>query len=258
MPGDFLAGAASFYDADYAALGYEADTPFYVEMARESCGPVLEMGCGTGRILLPAARAGARIHGVDLSEGMLRELARKLASEPPEVRERVSVTQGDIRTVDLGARFALVIAPFRVVQLLLTREDQRAWLRNVRRHLAPGGALCFDVFQPKFEFLIAPREPYVEIDRTDQATGRRVRRIVRTTPHNELQKVEIEFRWFIGDAAEPALARAIEMRWYTRAELENLLELEGFEITGYWGSFRKEPFGEGSTDQVIRAIGRPD
>jgi SAM-dependent methyltransferase len=252
---DFFATSAPFYDADYAALDYAADTPFYVEMARESSGPVLEMGCGTGRVLLPVARAGVRIHGVDLSTDMLARLESKLAAEPPEVRERVSLHQGDICTVDADGRFALVTAPFRVVQCLLTREDQRTWLQNVRRHLAPGGALVFDVFQPKFEYLVEPRGPYTEIDRTDPATGRRVRRIVHTVPHNEWQTVEIDFRWVIEEGGVTTEKMGtLQLRWFTRAELENLLELEGFEITDYWGTFQREPFGEGSPEQIVRAV----
>ena len=253
-PEDFFAGAARFYDGDYAALEYEADTPFYVELARECGGPVLEMGCGTGRVLLPTARAGVRIHGIDLSSAMLEQLARKLAAEPAGVRERVSYSQGDIRTAEAGGGYALVTAPFRVVQLLPSREDQRAWLRNVRRHLAPGGTLCFDVFQPNFEYLVAPRGPYVEIDRVEAGTGRHIQRIATTTPHNEEQIVDVEFEWLVDGAREAT--RQLRLRWFTRGELENLLELEGFEIADYWGSFRREPFGAGSPEQVVRAVVR--
>jgi SAM-dependent methyltransferase len=254
MAEDLFSAAAAFYDEDYRALEYNADVEFYVDLARESGGPVLEMGCGTGRILLPTARAGVRIHGVDLSERMLAELGRKLAQEPAEVRERVTYCQGDIRTVEAGNGYALATAPFRVVQFLVSREDQRAWLRNVKRRLAPGGALCFDVFQPNYLYLAGPREPFVEIDRVEAGTGRRIQRITRTTPHNEAQVVDVEFRWVV-DGREEA-TRTFAMRWFTRGELENLLELEGFEIADYWGSFRREPFGEGSGDQVIRATVR--
>ncbi len=253
--GDFFRAAAPFYDADYAALGRDADVPFYVDVARESGGPVLEMGCGTGRILLPVARAGVRIHGIDLSADMLGRLEAKLAGELPEVRSRVSFAQGDIRTADAGGPFSVVTAPFGVAQLLLAREDQRAWLRNVRRHLRPGGALCFDVFQPNFSYLVEPRGPYTDVDRTDPATGRRTRRIARTVPHNELQRIDVEFHWLVEEEGRTAETGAtLQLRWFTRGELENLLELEGFEITDYWGSFSREPFGEGAAEQIVRAV----
>jgi SAM-dependent methyltransferase len=253
---EFFRIAAPFYDADYRAAGYHADIPLYVGLAVESGGPVLELGCGTGRVLLPTARAGVRIHGVDLSPDMLAELRNSLAAEPPAVQARVSLSEGDIRFTEVGERFGLITAPFRVAQALLERDDQRAWLRNVRRHLAPGGALVFDVFQPNYSFLIGPGGPHLDVDRVDPATGIRTRRTSKTVPHPEFQRLDVEFTWVIEDATGAKLSEtsaSVVLRWFTRAELENLLELEGFCITGYWGSFQRERFGEGSTDQIIRA-----
>jgi len=254
---EFYSRCAGFYDADYAARGYSEDIPFYVKLAVASGGPVLEMGCGTGRILLPAARAGVRVHGMDASRDMLARLRESLAKESREVRRRVSLTRGDIRSARADRKFALVTAPFRVAQHLLERADQRAWLRNVRRHLRPGGALCFDVFQPDYRYVAGPREPEVDLDRTDPATGRRVRRFSRTVPQPERQRIEVHFRWLVENASGKKVSESTgssTMRWFTRGELENLLELEGFRITHYWGSFRREPFGRGSEQQIVRAI----
>ncbi len=256
MP-DFYATSARYYDADYAALGYADDIPFYVDLAADAGGPVLEMGCGTGRILLPTARAGMRIHGLDSSADMLATLGKTLASEAAEIQQRVSLTLGDMRTAVVDGRFTLVTAPFRVVQHLLEREDQCAWLRNVRRHLTPGGALCFDVFQPDFVLMTKLGEPTVELERKDPATGRRIRRVVQTTPHFETQRLNIRLQWVTEDSAgAELLLDTVEftMRWFTRGEIENLLELEGFRITDYWGSFKREPFGEGSRQQIVRAV----
>jgi len=248
---------APFYDGDYESLDYDADTPFYVQLARESGGPVLEMGCGTGRVLLAVARAGIRIHGMDLSPDMLRELGAKLAAEPPEVRALVTFSEGDIRTAEAPGKFALITSPFRVVQSFVSRDSQRAWLRNVRRHLRPGGALCFDVFQPNFEYLVRPCEPCVDVDRKDPASGLRIRRFVRTVPHNALQTIDCEFRWVIGEDADgEGSSCSFTLRWFTRGELENLLELEGFEIADYWGTFNRDPFCETSPEQIIRAVAR--
>ena len=252
----FYALSSASYDEDYAALGYTEDIAFYRDLAVEGGGPVLEMGCGTGRILLPTARAGIRIHGVDASPDMLAVLRRKLASEPKEVCDRITLSQGDVRDAQVEGRFALVTAPFRVAQHLLTRDDQRAWLRNVKRHLAPGGALVFDVFQPDLSRFVAPSEWNLEIERTDAQSGHRLRRYARTVPHNALQLVEVEMRYVAETAAgEPISQRegGFTFRWYTRGELENLLELEGFEVLDYWGSFAREPFGEHAKQQVIRA-----
>jgi SAM-dependent methyltransferase len=252
----FYALSSASYDEDYAALGYSDDVAFYRDLAVESGGPVLETGCGTGRILLPTARAGIRIHGIDSSPDMLAVLRRKLESEPKEVRHRITLSQGDVRDAQVDGKFELVTAPFRVAQHLLKRVDQRAWLRNVKRHLAPGSTLVFDVFQPDFSRFVAPSEWNLEIDRTDPQSGHRLRRYARTVPHNALQLVDVEMRYVAETATgEPVSQREghFTFRWYTRGELESLLELEGFEVLDYWGSFRREPFGESSKQQIIRA-----
>jgi len=252
---DFYRFIAPYYDSDY--VDHDQDVTFYVELARESGGPVLEMGCGTGRVLLNTARAGVPVCGLDSSREMLDILQQKLRSVPKDVRERVSFILGDMRTAALGEKFALITAPFRGVQHLYSREDQRAWLRNVRRHLRPGGHLCFDVFQPDYDYIAGPTGPVVECETVDPETHRRTRRIARTSPRPEIQQIELHFRWVTEDASGKLLSEDeanTSMRWFTRAEIESLLELEGFEITDYWGSFDREPFGEGSPEQVIRAI----
>ncbi|HEY6091913.1 MAG TPA: class I SAM-dependent methyltransferase, partial [Gemmatimonadales bacterium] len=127
------------------------DVDFYVEEAKAAGGPALEIGCGTGRILIPTARAGVTITGLDGSTEMLARARAKLAAEPAPVRQRATLVQADMRDFELGARFALITAPFRVVQHLITAEDQQRFLAAVRRHLAPGGRLVFDVFNPRFD-----------------------------------------------------------------------------------------------------------
>jgi SAM-dependent methyltransferase len=250
---DLYRVCARHYEQDYAACGRTYDVQFYVDVAVECGGPVLEMGCGTGRVLIPTARAGLSVHGVDASREMLEVLKAKLQNEPAEVQAKVTLTQGDIRDVRVPGTYQLVTAPFRVLQHLLERHDQRAWLRNVARHLAPGGRLCFDVFQPDYS-RVATSSEVVELDRKDAASGERVRRVSRTVPHPDLQQVEIHWRW-IAQSQEQEREENVSwrMRWFTRAELENLLELEGFEVVNFWGSFQRQPFGPESHEQVVMA-----
>src|SRR5574341_2137000 len=89
------------------------DVQFYVDEAISAGGRTLELGCGTGRILLPTARAGSDITGLDSSARMLERCREKVAAEPDSVRQRIRLTQGDIRSFDLSERFALISAPFR-------------------------------------------------------------------------------------------------------------------------------------------------
>jgi SAM-dependent methyltransferase len=219
------------------------------------------MGCGTGRVLLPMARAGIVIHGMDNSAAMLEQLRATLAAEPSGVKDRVSLTHGDIRATDAGRRFALVIAPGNVLHSFLEREDQRAFLRNARRHLAPGGALCFDVFQFDYRRLLVPPEEWVpDVERIDSQTGNRVRRFARCLHEPEFQRFRVEMRWLVEDREGRQVSEksaSLMQRWFTRGELECLLELESLRATDCWGNFSGEPFGKGATNQIVRAVAVP-
>lgn len=254
----FYDRCAAYYDGDYEAAGYDDDVPFYVELARASGGPVLEMGCGTGRVLLPVARAGIGVVGIDASGAMLERLEARLAQEPAAVRRRVRLIRGDIRTVRVEGDFPLVTAPFRVVQHLAHRADQRAWLGNVARHLRPDppGELVFDVFQPDYSMIAESPLLSVDVEREDPATGRTIRRVSRAHHHPESQTFEVGFQWLIeGEDGDEETAAEIETvaRWFTRPELELLLEIEGFEVLDFWGGFDRSAFGPDAEDQVVRA-----
>ena len=98
---DPYAVLAKYYDGAYAAVKDLIDVPFYVDVAKRIGGPVLEIGCGTGRVLLPIARAGITIHGVDSSLSMLDILHEKVEREPPDVRDRIRTHNGDMRNFRL-------------------------------------------------------------------------------------------------------------------------------------------------------------
>ena len=107
---------AKYYDGAYAAMKDLIDAPFYVDLAQRIGGPVLEMGCGTGRVLLPIARAGIAIDGVDSSLPMLGILRQKVEREPPDVREAIRTHHGDMRNFRLEKKYPLVTIPFRPMQ----------------------------------------------------------------------------------------------------------------------------------------------
>src|SRR5262245_19324849 len=102
---------AEFYDyfPDYQD---RQDIAFFVELAQQSGGPVLELGCGTGRVLIPTARACVTIVGLDASPSMLEIAREKLLQETVEVKSRAQLVQGDMRDFDLGREFRLVTIPF--------------------------------------------------------------------------------------------------------------------------------------------------
>ena len=143
---------AEFYD--YVPL-YEShqSADFYVGLARDCGGPVLELGCGTGRILIPTAREGIAITGVDLSTHMLHICRQKLSQETRDVQARVELFHGDITDFELDDEFKLVTIPFRPLQHLVTPREQLACLSVAHRRLGRGGRLAVDVFSPNLELL---------------------------------------------------------------------------------------------------------
>jgi SAM-dependent methyltransferase len=234
------------------------DVQFYVEEARDAGGSVLEVGCGTGRILLPVARSGRSIDGLDASPQMLDRCRAKLAGEPDAVRHRVTLHKGDARRFDLGREFDLVIAPFRVVQHLTTIEDQVAFLDSVSRHLAPGGRLAFDVFNPNFTALTSAdgveREDTPETKLPDGRSFRRAGRVARVRWIDQVS--EIELIYYVSSGASDRVERHVmsfDMRWYLRAELVHLLSRAGFRLREIYGDFDRSPLTDKSPEQIVCA-----
>ncbi len=131
----------------------QGDVHWYRERARSSGEPVLELGAGTGRITLAIAASGIAIHALDSDAAMLERLRGKLASAPADVRARVTVVPGDMRTFDLAERFALIICPYRAFLHNVTEADRVACLSKVRQHLRPSGRFLFNVFHPSLSFM---------------------------------------------------------------------------------------------------------
>jgi SAM-dependent methyltransferase len=234
------------------------DVGFYLHEAKAARGPVLELGCGTGRILLPIARADRTIVGVDNSRQMLERCRAKLAAEPAPVQARVTLHQYDVHEFDLDQTFPLAIAPFRVLQQLTTADDQLAFLATVARHVAPGGRFVFDVFNPNFAKLTGAdgveREDTPEQRLPDGRSFRRTARVARVRWVDQVS--EIELIYYVsprpGAPAERCV-QAFEMRWYLPAELQHLLARAGFRVREVYGDFVRAPLVDGSPEQVVSA-----
>src|SRR5262245_49105001 len=129
---DEYASIADLYD-HVTLYRDRPDIAFFVDAAVHAGGPVLEIGCGTGRVLVPTARAGVEIVGLDMSPQMLGICRLRLSSESPAVQEKATLAHADMRRFDLGRAFTLVTIPFRPFQHLLTVDDQLACLSCIRK-----------------------------------------------------------------------------------------------------------------------------
>jgi SAM-dependent methyltransferase len=247
--------SAQFYD-NVERYTTRPDVDFYVQSARESGGPVLELGCGTGRVLIPTARAGLAVTGLDASPAMLAICRDKLGAEPDEVRARVALIQGDMRSFDLGKIFALAVTPFRPFQHLLTVEDQLACLECVRRHLALGGRFILDVFNPWLESLVRKDEGETWEDEAvrDLPDGRRVvrrNRVLSRDLTSQIIRSELLYDVTHPDGREERLVQPLALRYLFRFEAEHLLARAGFAVESVYGNYDRSPFGRDYPGELI-------
>lgn len=258
---DEYAGVADFYDH---VLPYRerTDVAFYVDAAKRSGGPVLEIGCGTGRVLIPSARAGVEMVGLDLSHGMLSVCRERVAREEPAVRSRIQLVEADMRDFNLARTFPLVTIPFRPFQHLLSVQDQLACLASVRRHLADGGRLVFDLFNPSLDMLVsfAGGEEFGEEPEFAMPDGRRVvrrSRIASQDRFNQVNQVELIHDVTHADGRTERLVEAFAMRYLFRFEAEHLLVRAGFEVDELFGDYDKRPYGSTYPGDLIFVARKP-
>ena len=243
---------ARYYDDSYGTFdSLGADVSFYRGLALESGGPVLELGCGTGRALLDiaSARPEMSITGLDASAAMLRVLAAK-----PGAKD-LTLVRARMQDFELsGERFALVFSAFRAFQHLDDIDDQLACLRCVRRHLRPGGTIAFDVFNPRLERLAVDEEPWRE-ELTFEHEGDPVTRFLRVVRDRPRQVQTITFRYERRRAGALLSSEEVEftMRWFHRYELEHLMERAGFVDVRIFGDFDQSPVAPGSPAFVVVA-----
>jgi len=248
--------AGSYDDYNFIADLYDhvtsyrerADVEFFVDEATKSGGPVLEIGCGTGRVLIPIARAGIQIVGLDLSDHMLERCRVNLSSESEEVRSRVPLVKGDMRSFHLGREFRLVTIPFRPFQHLTTVEDQFSCLASVREHLSDFGRLIVDLFNPKLEALVADDmgeeiDEGLEFSTPDGATVQRKHRVAGRDLFNQIVYSELIYYVRHTDGRRERLVHAFPMRYLFRFEAEHLLARAGFRVEAIYSDYDRSEFG---------------
>lgn len=248
---------AEYYDHSPILLQRTQDVLFYCDAATRYGDPVLELGCGTGRITMAIAEAGYRVVGLDISRKMLERAAEKRSRLRREPQELVHLVQGDMTRFDLGEKFHSIIIPFRPFQHLVETEQQLRCLDCVRKHLAPRGRLIADFFQTDAERMHDPR--FLEESRLaeyDMPGGRHVALSERVAAfHRALQRNDVEmiFRVTHADGRQERLVMAWTLRYFFRYELEHLLARCGFRVEAVYGNFDRSPLQDESPEMILVA-----
>ena len=223
------------------------DIRFYVDLASRSGGPVLELGSGTGRILIPIAREGIKITGIDLSDQMISMMKEKLKTESDGTISKVEILKSDIRNFDLGKSYPLVIVPFSTFQYLLEVPDQICCLESCVKHLDEGGTFALSVFNESISRL-SDNSLYKEFDITpefEMPDGRRVFRRFRYVERDYTRQVEIkESIFYINhpDGRSERLVHKFGMRYFFQYELIHLCERVGLNVKAVYSDYNYRPF----------------
>jgi SAM-dependent methyltransferase len=204
---------------------------FLAELAGD--GAALELGIGTGRIALPLAGRGVRVHGIDLSTAMVARLRAKPGAE------RIGVTIGDFATTTVDDRFSLAYLVFNTIQNLTSQDEQVACFQNVAAHLEPGGCFVIEVGVPSLQrlppgqtirpFAVSPT--YLGFDEFDVASQGLI------SHHYRVEDGKLELF-------------SVPFRYVWPSELDLMARLAGMTLRERWSGWRREPFTSDSTRHV--------
>ena len=252
---------AVLYDWEYRRR--RDDVGFYRMLAAERGGPVLDLGCGTGRLLIPLARDGFDVVGVDLSASMIGLARAKARRQARRLRGRILLARGDLRALPLRGPFPLAVMAFHTIQHLVEDDDLVATLRGIRRVLGRDGWLAFDVFAPRPRWLA--RTPNRRFDATIFRHPATKQRLEYSVSHHldesrRALHVRFHYRRVLPDGRVAPRGSIVHLchRQLTPAEVEALLARAGLRLIGRWGGFHDEPLAGGSTSEQHVYLARPE
>jgi SAM-dependent methyltransferase len=257
---------AELYDVTYR---HEHDVALWSAVIDASGGSTaLELGCGTGRALIPLARAGYEITGLDASEAMLERCRENLAEEAPDVRARVTLVHGDMTSFSLENRFDAVLCVFNSFHHLRAVDDQLGCLDACRSHLEPGGLLVLDLFNPD-PVSEAPEEASDEAagdapveslasEEMPWTDGRTVKRLMTSCEYDwdtQTNHCELTYEITEPDGGVRRVPERFPLRLVHRFELEHLLARSGFRLLQLYGDYDRSPFTRESVGMIAVALG---
>jgi SAM-dependent methyltransferase len=258
-PDDPYARLPELYDLEHA--GFTGDIDLYLRLAEVVGDPILELGCGTGRVLRPLAAAGHRVTGIDRSRPMLDRARSALQVHVEEhgddLSRRVTLAEGSMTEAEHapGGPFGLVVFSLNGLMHLPALEDQRAALASARRALDPRGMLVVDALNPTPEVLATFDGRVQHEGSWRDVDGTVVDRFSARTHDSAEQRIDTEL-WYDLTDAEGHIRRVrtgFPMRYLVASELTLLLEVTGFVEWQLYGSYDLDPYEDGSDRLIVTA-----
>jgi len=226
---------AARYDESVGEMFEPAEVEAAVDFlaALAAGGAALELGIGTGRIALPLAARGVRVHGIDLSEAMVGQLRAKPGGD------EIGVTIGDFATTRVDGVFSLAYLVFNTIGNLTSQDDQVACFQNVAAHLEPGGCFVIEVGVPRLQRLV-PGERFVPFSVTPTHVG--------IDEYDVATQGLISHHYVLRDGSWDL--RSIPFRYVWPAELDLMARLAGMTLRERWADWKREPF-TGESDKHV-------
>jgi len=245
---------ARFYDWTHEKL--VEDIGFYLNLANKCGSPLLELACGTGRITIPLARKGHRVTGLDISQEMLKIAEAKLSKEPPAVRERVRLRQGDMSDFDLPEPTNMAFIPAASFFHLHTKEEQVGCVSCVHKHLAADGLAIIDLIPAAMMANQAIGNTEVVKSGVAPASGKMTRELnQKLSIDRESQRVTVEHTYGEeeSDGSEKRYVFVQDYTWVTQEEMQTLLQNAGFKQISVFGDYDCRPFDDESRRMIFAA-----
>lgn len=242
---------------DWTSNGLDHDLTYYTELAKESGGPVLELGCGTGRCSLAIAREGIQVYGIDQSIDMLQRAEQK--AKAMGLDQMVTWMEENMTEFDLPHhKFPLVIIPYRSFLHLTNVHDQIETLKKIRDHLTDDGVLAFNVFVPHLDHLMDIDGKYsyrgtFPIPGSEENVE--LYDFTEIDSFHQLATITRYMERFDGNGASLERIRTmLQIRYIFPTELCHLLAVCGFRIRGQYGSFYRGAFNHRSEELIVEAV----
>jgi SAM-dependent methyltransferase len=244
------------FDATTHYQGLRYDVPRYVEIAKQTGGPVLEACCGTGRVALPLAEAGFEVTGVDYSPELLRQFRAKLGPEPEALARRIGIVEQDITRLDLERRdYPLAILAFNSLLCLDEFGQQCLALEALAAHMRQDGLLLIDIVNPLQLPADGDPTPRPFFTRRNPHTGQVYTRFAALGPFDSVQRQEL-YGWYdeiAGDGIVKRRQYSVTWRPIFRYEMQMMLERAGLHIAKLEGGHQGETYTAASPRMFIHA-----
>lgn len=220
---------------DEWAQGMTEDVPFYVQLAREAEGPIVELAVGNGRVAIPVAReTGRKVIGIDRSPAMLAQARERVR----EAGVDVELHDGDMRDLELEEPAGLIYCPFRALLHLPTWADRRRVFERVAAALRPGGRFAWNVFV---------FDPMIAAGYADRLRRRPDGKTWEWTEYDPTD-ARIDITAYVEQPGKDE--RRLSLWWINRSEWEGLIDVAGLEVEALYGGFERQPFDADSQEFV--------